>query len=149
MKLVAMGLALLLLIPGAGAEDVSPLPSFAHVMDKKQFPSRPAATNTLTELVKYRADLECFREVCLEGYNQDVIEYIEELVAADKKLELDIENERVSRDVYTKRHKYLQEELAKTQGRGEYMRPYFDCLKTYRGETSWVLNQIRILIFVF
>jgi len=140
---------IILLFAGFSAANASKgLPSFNDVMLEKQLeellPEYKEPKNNSKEkeqLVRFRAQLEVYRQRVLEGFNSAIIEYREKLVESDRQLELDRSRGRVSREYYTKRHEYIKSELKKSRASGDYMQVYFDYLGVYRTLSDWV-NQL-------
>ena len=123
------------------------LPSFNEVMLEKQLEEllpeyKEPKNDSKEELVRFRAELEIYRERVLEGFNSAIIEYREKLIESDRKLELDISRGKISREYYIKRHEYIKSELKKSRGSGDYMRVYFDYLGIYKTLSDWVIEQL-------
>jgi len=139
---------LILLFAGFSTANASKgLPSFNDAMLEKQLEEllpeyREPKNDGKKELVRFRAELEMYRERVLEGFNSAIIEYREKLIETDEKLELDRSRGRISRDYYNKRHEYIKSELRKSRGSGEYMRVYFDYLGIYKTLSDWVNEQL-------
>jgi len=122
------------------------LPSFNGIMLEKQLEEllpeyKEPKNDGKEELVRFRAELEIYRERMLEGFNSAIIEYREKLVESDRELELDRSRGKISREYYSKRHQYIKSELKKSRASGEYMQVYFDYLGIYKTLSDWV-NQL-------
>jgi hypothetical protein len=125
------------------SESGASLPSFLEKPPMEQFPEyRESTSDILHGLMRYRSELENFREEILEGYNRSVVAFIDQLTDAANQLEMEYMRGTITRAVYDQRHAYLVAELGKTREKGKYMAGYYGCLKKYKSEIKLVAVQI-------
>ena len=124
-------------------ESGSSLPSFVEKPPMEQFPEYMESTSDILHgLMRYKAQLELFREEILEGYNRSVVAYIDQLTDSANQLELEYMRGTITRAIYDQRHAYLVAELGKTREKGKYMAVYYGCLGKYKSEIKLVVQQI-------
>lgn len=126
----------------AADEQQDEMPSFGDSDLKEQFPEYQEAKNVERGLRRYLVHLESFRQDSLEGYNRAIIVHRENLVNADRKLEIDHKKGRINKEEYIDKHDYIKRELRKSRGKGSYFKAYFAYLKRYKSEAKWASDEI-------
>jgi len=142
MRPLLFGLIVLLVNFGTFAAETTSMPSFGASILKEQFPVYRQQPNVVSGLRTYRAELEYFRQNSLEGYNRAIQQYREQLIEADKNLEIARGTGKIATEEYTKDHGYLVSEFEKSSEKGEYLAAYYQYFKRYAEESKWVEAEI-------
>src|SRR5690554_5879603 len=106
MKALLVALWLLATSPAATAASLEP-PSFAASILEAQFPEFSGDTESITDLRRYRQQLEFFRAQSLEGYNRALKKHLLNLKRFDDDLEKAHASGRVTTDEYDVLHQRI------------------------------------------